>query len=175
MSRPEILMPARMTETASSRRSTRISPCIGSICATIGRPRSLRSRRMPAPSLAGGGVDAALIDALPHLEIIAHFGVGYDNVDVGRAAQKGVIVTNTPDVLTEEVADTALGLAAHDGARSSPHAERHLRAGALAAGDLSADAGDAARAARPALSASAASARRSPAGSRPSACRSSID
>lgn len=55
-------------------------------------------------------VDAALLDALPALEIVAKFGVGYESVDAAHAATRGVIVTNTPDVLTEEVADTALGL-----------------------------------------------------------------
>lgn len=55
-------------------------------------------------------VTAALIDALPNLEIIGNYGVGYDSVDARHAAARGVMVTNTPDVLTEEVADTALGL-----------------------------------------------------------------
>lgn len=55
-------------------------------------------------------ISAAFIDALPNLEIIANFGVGYDAVDARHAATKGVMVTNTPDVLSEEVADTALGL-----------------------------------------------------------------
>ncbi len=55
-------------------------------------------------------IDATFIDALPKLEVIANFGVGYEAVDARHAATKGVVVTNTPDVLTEEVADTALGL-----------------------------------------------------------------
>lgn len=48
--------------------------------------------------------------ALPNLEIVANFGVGYDGVDAAYAGQHGIMVTNTPDVLTEEVADTAVGL-----------------------------------------------------------------
>ncbi|MBS3649909.1 2-hydroxyacid dehydrogenase [Pseudaminobacter sp. 19-2017] len=59
---------------------------------------------------SAAGADATLIDALPNLEIIANFGVGYDAVDSKHAAARGVMVTNTPDVLTEEVADTAIGL-----------------------------------------------------------------
>lgn len=55
-------------------------------------------------------VDAAFIDALPNLEIIAGFGVGYDAIDAAHAGRNGVMVTNTPDVLTDEVADTAVGL-----------------------------------------------------------------
>jgi lactate dehydrogenase-like 2-hydroxyacid dehydrogenase len=73
-------------------------------------------------------VNAALIDALPKLEIIANFGVGYDAVDAKHAAAKGIMVTNTPDVLTEEVADTALGLLIN-AARELPSAEKWLREG----------------------------------------------
>jgi lactate dehydrogenase-like 2-hydroxyacid dehydrogenase len=73
-------------------------------------------------------VDATLLDELPRLEVIAHFGVGYDTVDVSAAAARGVIVTHTPDVLTEEVADTALGLLLCT-VRELPRAERFLRAG----------------------------------------------
>ncbi|WP_372617466.1 2-hydroxyacid dehydrogenase [Falsiroseomonas sp.] len=56
------------------------------------------------------GADAALMDALPKLEIIACYGVGYDLIDVAAAKARGIRVTNTPDVLTEEVADMAIGL-----------------------------------------------------------------
>jgi lactate dehydrogenase-like 2-hydroxyacid dehydrogenase len=73
-------------------------------------------------------VDATLLDRLPRLEVIAHFGVGYDTVDVSAAAARGIVVTNTPDVLTEEVADTALGLLLCT-VRELPRAERFLRAG----------------------------------------------
>jgi lactate dehydrogenase-like 2-hydroxyacid dehydrogenase len=58
----------------------------------------------------GAQVTSQLIDALPNLEIIASLGVGYDGIDVDHASRKGVTVTNTPDVLSEEVADTAIGL-----------------------------------------------------------------
>ncbi|MEO4000507.1 2-hydroxyacid dehydrogenase [Mesorhizobium sp. CAU 1732] len=73
-------------------------------------------------------IDAAFIDALPNLEIIASFGVGYDHVDAKHAGSKGVMVTNTPDVLTEEVADTAIGLLIN-AVRELPKAEAWLRAG----------------------------------------------
>lgn len=73
-------------------------------------------------------VDAAFIDALPNLEIVASFGVGYDQVDARHCAGRGVMVTNTPDVLTEEVADTALGLLINT-VRELPKAENWLRAG----------------------------------------------
>lgn len=73
-------------------------------------------------------ITAAFIDALPKLEIIANFGVGYDLVDAQHAAKRGVVVTNTPDVLTEEVADTALGLLLAT-VRELPRAEQWLRGG----------------------------------------------
>ena len=71
---------------------------------------------------------ASLMDALPNLKIIANFGVGYDGVDIKHAASKGIIVTNTPDVLDEEVADTTLGLLLNT-LRLLPQAENYLRAG----------------------------------------------
>lgn len=52
----------------------------------------------------------AMMGLCPRLRIISNFGVGYDSVDVPAAARRGVVITNTPDVLTEEVADTAVGL-----------------------------------------------------------------
>ena len=64
----------------------------------------------------------------PSLEIISSFGVGYDHIDAKAAARLGVIATNTPGVLDDEVADTALGLMIMT-VRQLPQAERHLRAG----------------------------------------------
>lgn len=75
-----------------------------------------------------GRVPGVLMDALPQLEIIANFGVGYDGVEVGHAAKKGIAVSNTPDVLTEEVADTAVGLLLNT-LRQLPQAEQWLRQG----------------------------------------------
>ncbi len=78
--------------------------------------------------VSGRTVDGALMDRLPGLEIVSSFGVGYDNVDARHAASRGVVVTNTPDVLTEEVADTALALLLAT-VRQIPQADRYLRAG----------------------------------------------
>jgi len=75
-----------------------------------------------------GQMSASLLEHFPKLEIVASFGVGYDNVDVKYAAEHGIIVTNTPEVLTEEVADTALGLLLCT-VRELPRAERHVRSG----------------------------------------------
>lgn len=73
-------------------------------------------------------VDGALMDRLPNLKIVANFGVGYDTVDAKWAGRHGIIVTNTPDVLTEEVADTTLGLILMT-VRKLSESERWLRAG----------------------------------------------
>ena len=73
-------------------------------------------------------VDGPFMKRFPRLEIVSSFGVGYDHVDAAWAGAHGITVTNTPDVLTEEVADTALGLLLCT-AREFPQAERYLRAG----------------------------------------------
>ena len=73
-------------------------------------------------------VDAGLIDALPNLQIIGNFGVGYDAVDAKHAATRNVMVTNTPDVLTDEVADTTIGLLI-DTVRELSKSQAFLRAG----------------------------------------------
>jgi len=75
-----------------------------------------------------GQMSASLLERFPKLEIVASFGVGYDNVDVKYAAAHGIIVTNTPEVLTEEVADTAIGLLLCT-VRELSQAERYVRAG----------------------------------------------
>jgi hydroxypyruvate reductase len=74
------------------------------------------------------GVNAALIDALPNLRLIANFGVGYDTIDVEHARKRGVVVSNTPDVLTDCVADLAMALLV-DVARGITAGDRYVRAG----------------------------------------------
>ena len=72
--------------------------------------------------------DDALMARFPNLRIVGNFGVGYDSVDAVAAAKRGVIVTNTPEVLTEEVADTTLGLLLNT-VREFYQAEKWLRDG----------------------------------------------
>ena len=80
-------------------------------------------------AVAGHGpVNGALMARFPKLEIVSSFGVGYDHIDAKWAGDHGIVVTNTPDVLNEEVADTALGLTLCT-VRQLPQAERYLRAG----------------------------------------------
>jgi lactate dehydrogenase-like 2-hydroxyacid dehydrogenase len=94
-----------------------------------------------APSLrvivAGGGhgqLDGAFMSRVPKLEMISSFGVGYDHIDAKWAGEHGITISNTPDVLTEEVADTTIGLLIAT-VRELPAAERHLRAGKWSKGD----------------------------------------
>ena len=64
-------------------------------------------------AIVGGGssvIDEALLDRLPALEIIAIHGVGYDGIDLAATKARGIAVTTTPDVLTDDVADLAIGL-----------------------------------------------------------------
>ena len=76
----------------------------------------------------GVPVDATLMERLPGLRIVASMGMGYDDVDARWAGEHGIVVTHTPDVVTEETADTALGLLINT-ARQLPQAERWLREG----------------------------------------------
>jgi lactate dehydrogenase-like 2-hydroxyacid dehydrogenase len=63
-----------------------------------------------SPAIDKAFLGEDFLKALPNVEIVANFGVGYDGIDATSAGALGVMVTNTPDVLTEEVADTAVGL-----------------------------------------------------------------
>ncbi len=73
----------------------------------------LQSRRSDIVAIASSTnmpVSRHLIEALPNLEIISQFAVGVDNIDLAAAKERGIAVTNTPDVLTDDTADTALSL-----------------------------------------------------------------
>ena len=73
-------------------------------------------------------VSAGLIEQLPALQIISVMGVGYDGIDVAAAKARGVVVTHTPNVLNDDVADLAIGLMLC-AARQLPAADRYVRAG----------------------------------------------
>ncbi|MDR3221799.1 MAG: 2-hydroxyacid dehydrogenase [Candidatus Accumulibacter sp.] len=74
------------------------------------------------------GASARLMDSLPHLEIIVCNGVGVDPIDLAHAAKRGIRVTNTPDVLTDEVADMGIGLLLST-VRRIPQCDAHVRSG----------------------------------------------
>jgi lactate dehydrogenase-like 2-hydroxyacid dehydrogenase len=80
-------------------------------------------------------VPRELIAQLPALEIISVFGVGYDGIDVAAAHERGIAVTNTPNVLNDEVADLAIGLILSV-ARRLPQADRHVREGQWPGGPM---------------------------------------
>jgi glyoxylate reductase len=73
-------------------------------------------------------VTAELLGHCPDLKVIANYAVGYDNIDVGAAAARGIAVGNTPDVLTDATADLTFALLLAT-ARDLPAAERHVRRG----------------------------------------------
>jgi lactate dehydrogenase-like 2-hydroxyacid dehydrogenase len=73
-------------------------------------------------------VDQAMLSKFPKLEIISSFGVGYDHVDFNYARERNIVVTHTPDVLTEETADAALGLLICT-VREFVKADRYVRSG----------------------------------------------
>ncbi|KAH0448203.1 hypothetical protein IEQ34_022003 [Dendrobium chrysotoxum] len=75
------------------------------------------------------GADSDMIDSLPALEIVASFSVGLDKVDLDKCRKKGIRVTNTPDVLTDDVADLAIGLAIST-MRQICQSDRFVRSGA---------------------------------------------
>lgn len=88
-------------------------------------------------AVTSGGVGASgdLMARLPQLRIISCFGVGVDAIDLDFARQRGIKVTNTPDVLTDEVADLALGLMLAT-ARRIVEADRYVRSGAWRRGAM---------------------------------------
>ena len=73
-------------------------------------------------------VDGKLMDALPKLELISNFGVGVDQIDLEAAKKRNITVTNTPDVLNDCVADTAIALVLNT-LRKFPQSEAYLRSG----------------------------------------------
>src|SRR5476649_2788581 len=84
--------------------------------------------RAIAVAYTANKVDAEFMQKFPKLEQISSFGVGYDHIDAKWAGAHGIVVTNTPEVLNEEVADTALGLLLCT-VREFPQSDRYLRAG----------------------------------------------
>src|SRR5437762_3722309 len=81
------------------------------------------------------GCSAAVIEALPRLEIIACMGIGVDKIDLACAKARGIEVTNTPDVVTEDTADIALGLMLAV-ERRMVEADRFVRRGDWPSGDF---------------------------------------
>ena len=121
-----ILVPGKLNPHAKQRVSQTFSmvEIAGSDPALITPEMAMRIRGIASMTM----IPAALMDKLQRLEIVANFGVGYDAIDAAHAGKIGAMVTNTPDVLTEEVADTTLGLLLNT-LREFSAAERYLREG----------------------------------------------
>ncbi len=82
-----------------------------------------------------GKLDNALVDALPKLEIVSSFGVGVDNIDVGYVTGKGILVTNTPGVLNDDVSNLAIALILMCSRKLSA-ADRYVREGQWLESDM---------------------------------------
>ncbi|HEY8474178.1 MAG TPA: 2-hydroxyacid dehydrogenase [Natronosporangium sp.] len=129
MTRPVVLLPGPMTEHVIAGCAVHFD--LIKLWEAADPAAVLRERGPAVRAVATAGarpVDTELLDQLPNLEIVAGFGVGYDSIDAVAAAERGVVVTNTPDVLTDDVADLAIALLLM-AIRELPQAERHLRAG----------------------------------------------
>ncbi len=124
--RPTILVPGRINPKVIERLEDRFEVL------RVPHGPELELGEAEAERVRGVAVSGALpgrwIARLPHLEVISSFGVGYDAVDVAEAAGRGIVVTNTPDVLNDEVADTAVALLINT-VRQLPQAETWLRQG----------------------------------------------
>ena len=105
---------------------------------TVWSPTELLARLQGKSGVMSTGserIDATLLDACPQLKAVCNVGVGYNNIDVTACTTRGVLVTNTPGVLTETTADLgfALLMAA---ARRLSESERFLRRGAWTKGGV---------------------------------------
>lgn len=112
MARPGVLVTRRIPASVAARLEAECDVDIHAGPAAIpGDELRLRiGKKRALMCLLTDRVDADLLDAAPDLQIVANIAVGFDNVDLAAARERGVIVTNTPDVLTEATADLTWGL-----------------------------------------------------------------
>ncbi|WP_306146476.1 MULTISPECIES: 2-hydroxyacid dehydrogenase [unclassified Roseibium] len=110
MTKPDILMPYRLLPIAEDELQKRFT--VHKLHEAEDREKVLAEvgPKVRGVALGFGPFNQALLHQLPNLEIVAGFGVGYDHIDVPACLAAKVTVTHTPDVLNEEVADTAIGL-----------------------------------------------------------------
>ncbi len=129
MTKPDLLMTGPMMQTIQDQLAQRFT--VHKLWESADKEVFLRQLAPSVVAFASGShvpCDPALMGRFPGLKIVSSFGVGYDHVDAAWAGQNGIVVTNTPDVLNEEVADTALGLLLCT-MRQLPQTDRYLRAG----------------------------------------------
>lgn len=126
MSRIAVLVPGKIHDRVLAQLKDRFEVI------SVERDETLKLDAETAQRIRGvalsGAFPAVWFEQLPNVEIVASFGVGYDGIDAKLAGSKGIIVTNTPDVLNDEVADTAIALLLNT-IRELPKAEAWLRDG----------------------------------------------
>jgi glyoxylate reductase len=112
MSRPAVLVTRRIPSSVMARLEERCALDVwgGPDTMPAGELRSRLAGKQALMCLLTDRVDARVLDAGPDLRIVANIAVGFDNIDLAEARSRGVIVTNTPDVLTEATADFTWGL-----------------------------------------------------------------
>lgn len=106
---------------------------VPSLADALALPEADRASVAAIAYKGGSAVDGEVLDAFPALGVLANYGVGYDAIDVGAATARGVAVTNTPDVLNDDVADIAVGMLLMQ-MRRMRQADAHVRSGAWAEG-----------------------------------------
>ncbi|WP_366556077.1 2-hydroxyacid dehydrogenase [Aquibaculum sediminis] len=129
MSKPHILMPGRMMDLVVQRLDVAFT--LHKLWEAEDQDAAIAAVADKIEGIATGGhrrVDGDFMSRFPNLKIVSNFGVGYDTVDAAWAGKHGIYVTNTPGVLTDEVADTTLGLLLMT-VRQLSETERYLRAG----------------------------------------------
>ncbi len=135
MSKPPVLVTGPMMPSVTERLHAEFEPYwmneLDDLEAFIAREGS-RIEAICTGAHTGVRTERSLIARLPSLRIISNYGVGYDSIDLPEAGRRRIVVTNTPDVLTEEVADTTIGLLLMT-VRELSRAESWLRAGQWAA------------------------------------------
>lgn len=131
MSRPSVLITRVVPDSVMTRLA---SACdIDLYTGTVAIPRDELKARLAGKQalmcLLTDRIDAEVLDAAPGLRIVANIAVGFDNIDRAAARDRGIVITNTPDVLTEATADLTWGLMLAV-MRRIPEGERLLRRGA---------------------------------------------
>jgi lactate dehydrogenase-like 2-hydroxyacid dehydrogenase len=130
--RPRVVVTRRLPAAVEAQLAARFDAVLNAGDAPL-RPDELAAAMRSADALLPTVTDRITADLLGapdrRVRIVANFGVGYNNIDVDAARRHGVVVTNTPDVLTDDTADLAITLMLA-AARRAGEGERHVRAGA---------------------------------------------
>lgn len=129
MSRPKVFITRPLPAQAVERIATRCDVKMHPDDAPLELAQLAEACREVVGLLASGArVGAEVLEQAPHLRVIANVGVGYDNVDVAACTRRGIVVTNTPGVVTESTADLAFALLTAI-ARRLVEGDRYVREG----------------------------------------------